>query len=99
MYLTSFLTWTIRLKKFPAVNAKVITEEEGGKETGKGKCRNGNMRLGQQPSRREKQKQLVGWGQEKMFYGKIQKEKVARTWDSGEQSIKGRNVLIWECNF
>lgn len=38
MYLTSFLTWTICLKKFPDVNAKVIIiEEERGKEKGKGK--------------------------------------------------------------
>lgn len=49
MYLTSFLTWAIWLKKLPDVNAKVtITGEGGGKETGKGKCRNRKMKLGQE---------------------------------------------------
>lgn len=48
MYLTLFLTWTIWLNTLPGVNTKVTITGEGRKETGKGKCRSGKMRLGQE---------------------------------------------------
>lgn len=75
------------------MNAEVAINGDTGDMQRKGEIRSRKL------TRRSWSSSWLAGDRQKYLMVKIQKQKVARTWDPGRESIKGRNTLIWEDDF